>query len=700
MEKIEFENRLLDAIKKDDLKSFSLLMPTNADMNLCFGRFPLLSLLYLYSSFKILSKYENVLMPIHNFRVVEERFEIYKRFKSKARQTIRLFLGDEIIYPVLMLAVLNEKNILKHNFKFLFKNVEINVKLSKIYKLKHNLQAECEGLDNVKIQSEKPTKVQSLLFVAVSIICCLFIAFSSIAMVFVKNTTGLGTEECPIKITTKQEFLSALRYEKRTYVLENDIEIDGSEFVDKNFSGKILGNNHTISISGEIGSSLIKELSGQIENLKFKLNNNRIKITQNWALIAENSSGIIENCLISGSFSGEYNSEDDSFVGMFVAKNSGEIKLSQINVSATLVNKKETNAYFGNVVGINDGLVENCKSSSGIVVADTVDLGGIACQNNGEIRSSENRITMSQTSNKQWHPNIAGVSIVNNGKILGSKNYAELNASSTRDEDTDNKYYVFVGGVSCENYGEISDCRNFGKIIAKGNISNVVAGGLVSQNVEDEKGNAGLIISSLSKSDIDVKSEMGSVCVGGVVGLNASSVNKSGFIGIIDADSNAKNDKDVFVSNLDKELVVIAGGVVGVNQYSELKNSYADASFLANGNTIVPAVEESVQKLYAGIVGNVGIFAYYETLIINPFYPNRQYKTDAMERMDKNYYVEKTEITESSYGVFGTTENWSYVSGLVTAMTDEILTNYFGKTSTVFNKCSSLSETPLEVIYE
>ena len=35
MEKIEFENRLLDAIKKDDLKSFSLLMPTNADLNLC-----------------------------------------------------------------------------------------------------------------------------------------------------------------------------------------------------------------------------------------------------------------------------------------------------------------------------------------------------------------------------------------------------------------------------------------------------------------------------------------------------------------------------------------------------------------------------------------------------------------------------------------------------------------------------------------
>ena len=58
MEKIEFENKLLEAIKKDDLKSFSLLMPTNADLNLCYGRFPILSLLYMYSSFKILSKFE------------------------------------------------------------------------------------------------------------------------------------------------------------------------------------------------------------------------------------------------------------------------------------------------------------------------------------------------------------------------------------------------------------------------------------------------------------------------------------------------------------------------------------------------------------------------------------------------------------------------------------------------------------------
>ena len=139
MEKIEFEDKLLEAIKKDDLKSFSLLMPTNSDLNLCFGRFPILSLLYLYSSFKILSKFEKVLMPIHNFKFVDERLELYKTFKKKAGRAIRFFSSEEIIYPVLMLGVLNEKTILKHNLKFLYKNAEIDKKLLKIYNLKYDL---------------------------------------------------------------------------------------------------------------------------------------------------------------------------------------------------------------------------------------------------------------------------------------------------------------------------------------------------------------------------------------------------------------------------------------------------------------------------------------------------------------------------------------------------------------------------------
>ena len=73
MEKFEL-NQLFESIKKDDLKSFSSLMLSKSDLNICFGRFPILSLLYLYGSYQILDKYEKWLLPIHNFNIVEERY--------------------------------------------------------------------------------------------------------------------------------------------------------------------------------------------------------------------------------------------------------------------------------------------------------------------------------------------------------------------------------------------------------------------------------------------------------------------------------------------------------------------------------------------------------------------------------------------------------------------------------------------------
>ena len=76
MEKLELE-RLFEAIRKDDLKSFSSVMLSKSDLNISFGRFPILSLLYLYGSYKILEKYERFLLPIHNFQVVEENYDAY-----------------------------------------------------------------------------------------------------------------------------------------------------------------------------------------------------------------------------------------------------------------------------------------------------------------------------------------------------------------------------------------------------------------------------------------------------------------------------------------------------------------------------------------------------------------------------------------------------------------------------------------------
>ena len=86
----------------------------------------------------------------------------------------------------------------------------------------------------------------------------------------------------------------------------------------------------------------------------------------------------------------------------------------------------------------------------------------------------------------------------------------------------------------------------------KGKIANIVTGGLVAQNIDNEDGFVGKIMSSLSKSNLTAYSEKGQVCIGGIVGLNATSVTNSGFIGIIDADADATENKEVFVSKIEK----------------------------------------------------------------------------------------------------------------------------------------------------
>ena len=62
--------QIFEAIKKDDLKLFSSLFVYQSDFNLCYGRFPLLSVLYLYGAYSILSKYEKSLLRIGNYDTV------------------------------------------------------------------------------------------------------------------------------------------------------------------------------------------------------------------------------------------------------------------------------------------------------------------------------------------------------------------------------------------------------------------------------------------------------------------------------------------------------------------------------------------------------------------------------------------------------------------------------------------------------
>ena len=111
-------SKILEAIKKDSVSSFKHLVENREYLSLCYGRFPILSLCYLWGSWRIISKYETQLAQIKDYIFVDEDEESYIKLKKNAKRALRLFVGDgKIIEPYEMLAVLESNIRLKRYLK-------------------------------------------------------------------------------------------------------------------------------------------------------------------------------------------------------------------------------------------------------------------------------------------------------------------------------------------------------------------------------------------------------------------------------------------------------------------------------------------------------------------------------------------------------------------------------------------------------
>ena len=673
MEEKQIED-LFGAIKADDVKSFSFIMSSNENLNLCYGRFPILSLLYLYSSFKILSKFEKILMPIHNYKIYPEYYEIYRDFKLKAKKALRLFENDEIVYPVLMLAVLDERIILNKCYENLYKNESTDEKLQQIYRIRHRT-----GVSNTEngVVLPKPIAKPKQVFglVLCSILLTLILAVSLFMVVFVKNNIGFGTAANPIKITSEAEFVQALKEGTRYYVLTQDINLS-KDIEPQNFSGQISGNGYKIKIDSLSKGGLFNELSGKVFDLDIEVFLSEKKILNDFGLIAKTLSGVIQNCKISGNFDLTFSAEDDAFVGVFCAENIGIIANCSADVAITAKNEGNKNAYFTYFAGKNlsQGKIENCKTSATTVDAETIDIAGIACENLGLISNCENYAELSQTSGEEWHPNVAGIAIANKGEIVNCKNHADVSSKSTI-LTCDGDLYVFAGGIVCENLSKISSCRNFGKVTGESKISDIQIGGIVARNLYDSDNSLmGEIVSSLSNCDVVAKSETGNIIAGGIVALNSAKIENSGFVGEIDADTDA-TDNDIFSGQLNVKVVLMAGGLVGYNGNAWLQNCWTQCEFTQY------VVGDTNLKLYGGIAGNLGITQSIESLLFGQLPSGLLYVLN-------NYCVTDTSIEHAAYGVDNTNSLvaqlmvWNFdVAGILISVGD-------------------IADIPLEVTYE
>ena len=170
--------RIYNAIKSDDEKTFTAFMVQENCFSYSFGRFPILSLCYMFKSYKILDKYEKKLLPISKYIVVQEYGEIYLKFKKLAKKSIRFFVAENqrFVYPIYILALTGDNDTINRHYDIIYKNAEINEVLGKIYA---NL-----GENHTKIavnkfvsKQNKHSFFQKLFITIACLVMCLMLAF-------------------------------------------------------------------------------------------------------------------------------------------------------------------------------------------------------------------------------------------------------------------------------------------------------------------------------------------------------------------------------------------------------------------------------------------------------------------------------------------------------------------------------------------
>lgn len=496
---------ILESIKKDDLKMFTSLTLADKFYDLSYGRFPILSICYLYGSNRILSKFEKKLKEVKTYSIIYEDLDVYKKFKKKAGRSIRLY-SEDIIDPILMLAVLGEGNKLNREVKDLDDD-----KLDKVKKT-YSLSTSREVKDKKGKPYFKSNPVSKSIKLFVSLTACfvsIMIVLSSLFFVYINGLPN-GTRDKPYIVSSSKAFLDSIG--DGNYVkLNSNIEILSSiGDVDSNIDG----NGKTMYVKN-IRDSLFSSFTGSIKDLNIIFDNVTIDVKESICFLITLNSGMIENVNVTIKNSNiniipSNDNEETVYIGFLSSLNGGVIKSSNVNVeSCNVYGYTHVNAYLGGISSKNAGQIIEC-STSGNLQTDTVDVAGICSENasNGEVYKCKNYMNITQTTSSiSWNPNVSGVVGDNKGTIYGSINYGNLTATSSAvidDSDTETTLSTLIAGISAQNTGIIQYCINKGNINVESEDTSIMVGGITaySNGTINMVGSSGKISATYKKDNL------------------------------------------------------------------------------------------------------------------------------------------------------------------------------------------------------
>lgn len=554
---------LLSTIINDDIEAFDKIIDQKkGKLSICYGRFPLLSICYLYKSKKIIKKYEQQLSKIKNYTFADEEYCIYETFKKRARKTLRFYVYENrLVTPPEMLAIIGELKYLESVYKSLFENEETTNNLSKICKLQYNKDLKNEEYGIFFPKQPLSTKQKNIFKLALTLTLIFIIIFATIGFSFI-SIIGIGTINYPIKITNQKQLVLALNSKQsRNYILKNDIIIDNS--IAESFSGSLNGNGHTITINSK--NALINNLKGNIENVNFVLKDIDRTITDNGGLVINNSSGNISNVKIEiNGILFEDNDKNELIFSGLIGTNSGKVDNCKVLIDLSYNGNGVGDASFSGLVGTNEGEINNCSIlQNSKIITDTIDVAGIVVHNekSGKIYECENNGIIEQNSSiKEWNPNTSGIAVANIGAVKNCINNGKIISTTSANS---NLISVFSSGIVCNNVGTVEKCKNTGEIVATSENSFIYAGGVVAYNnqqtayLEND--------CNFSKITVNAKNENNIIIFAGGIAAYTESAVKNCFANTIFQNNSTQN-------------WTFLGGIIGVEHWSgvgiDIYNNY------------------------------------------------------------------------------------------------------------------------------
>ena len=481
MSQVEYNN-LITAITQDNLSLFSANCKGN--LNVRFGRFPILTLCYMYRARKILSKYKKELWQVKDYLVAKEPFEFYNKFRNLAGRTLRLYTSEKaVVTPIEILAILHKDSEVKRLYRkyrhTLLDKVKRNIK--SIYTI--YAQEPYILTYKLKLKPRKLTRHERLPY-KIGMSCGLvFVTVFTAILLTLNFTTGLGTASNPYKIYTTKQLQSALSSEA-SYILTKDFELD--TVFDTEVKCTIDGNGHTFTLSEIPSTALFSSVKGTIKNLKIVYPATTKTITTSLSLFTKENKGTLSNITITSgdlNLNCEKTTLENIYISGIANKNAGLIDNCSVEFVSNITTSGNGECFVSGIAGDNSGKIRNTNfGSSSSITTNEADISGIAINNSldGKVVNCKNHSQITQVSEvDEWSPTVAGIVLTNYGSIEGSINLGELSINSNNNRETA-QGNIFVGGISANNFGSITKCLNKGNINITSKRLISYAGGIVA----------------------------------------------------------------------------------------------------------------------------------------------------------------------------------------------------------------------------